>query len=81
VVANTPELVLFSNLAFCANDDVVANEAVLGVNVIEFAALAVVAKDEDRTVHPVACAELLTIPFGSNNDPLIVPRTLNDPVN
>ena len=37
-----------------ANDDVVANDAVVGVNVILVAALAVVANDEDTTF----CAQL-----------------------
>lgn len=45
VVANTADDVLFNNRAFCAKEAVVLNEAVLGVNVIDVAALAVVANE------------------------------------
>jgi hypothetical protein len=100
VVANTADDVLFNTCAFCANDDVVANDAVPGVNVILVAALDVVAKDADDGVKvievaadavvaneadvPVSalnCVELDRIPVGNTKLPLIVPRTLSDPVN
>jgi hypothetical protein len=46
VVANVADPVLFNSRAFCANEDVVANDADVGVNVMEFAADAVVANDD-----------------------------------
>ena len=70
VVAKTPDPVLFSNRAFCANEEVVANDAVDGVNVMEFAADAVVANDADITL----LAQLLVPINCPVNDPL------NDPV-
>jgi hypothetical protein len=50
---------------------VVANDAVAGVNVIDVAADAVVAKEEETAL----LAQLLV----PNNDPLWIP--INDPVN
>lgn len=73
--------------AFNAYDAVVENEALGGVNVIDVAADAVVAKEadvateDDATVQSIACVELLTIPDGKISDPLIVPSTDKDPVN
>lgn len=63
VVANIADDVLFSNLEFCANDAVVANDAVDGVNVILFAALAVVANDDDVLLNALNCVELLITPL------------------
>ncbi len=74
VVANTADDVLFSNRAFCANDDVVANDAVLGVNVILVAADAVVANDE-LTVNEDVCEKLAVV----ENDAVVI-EPLNDPV-
>jgi len=78
-VAN--DAVLGVNVIDVADDEVVAKDAVAGVNVILVAAEAVVAKDADNTVQFAACVELETTPSGSTKLPLILPKTLNDPVN
>ena len=73
------DIILFGNPngftyeAVVVNEDVVAKDAVFGIKVIELAADAVVANEPLIAF----CVQLLV----PNSDPVIPPRTCNDPVN
>jgi hypothetical protein len=70
---------LFATFEYSINDAVGANDAVAGINVIEFAALAVIATEEVPNNEPVNLDDIAD----AVNDPstILDPDINTDPVN